>query len=223
MYRLREKLMKQKTLTLTIILLSLSALVIFGCGGDEEEPTPEPTTPEKPTYSSDELVGSWNIMSINDQATDVFVDEVLNGEEPDLEDRPKTKINSFFAVFEEDGSWSLNIDFEMFEFPEDPNKDDPEKAGKVEMTGKWTGAYSIEGAHLTLTISDSDVNLTPIPANLFEVLFDTSEMSARQELLSKFQLQVLLPFSKTSLTIEENKLSLESVASSSAVMILEKQ
>lgn len=215
--------MQQKTLFITVIIICLSSLVIYGCGSDEEEPTPEPTTPEEPSFSTDDLLGSWNILSINDQAIDVFVDEVLNGEEPDLEGRPTTKVSNFNAVFAEDESWALNLELEMLDFPEDPNIDDPERAGKVEITGKWIGTYSIEGSHLTLTISDSDVNLTTNPENLFEILFETSEMSARQELLSKFQLQVLLPFSKTFVNIEENKLSLESIGASKAVMILEKQ
>lgn len=217
--------MKQKTLFLTSIFLCFSIFVLSGCGSDEEpdKPITEPSKPEEPTFTKDEFVGSWNILSINDQAAEVFVDEVINGDEPDLEDRPKTKINNFSAAFVEDDSWSLNLAFEMLDFPEDPNKDDPEKAAKLKMTGQWTGEYSIEGSHLTLTISDSDVNLTTMPENLFEALFDTSEMSARQELLSKFQLQILLPFSKTFVTIKENKLTLESVGASTAVMILEKQ
>ena len=218
--------MKQRTFYPAILVVCLSALVIYGCGSDEKEPekpTVAPSTTEESTLSTEELLGSWDITSINNQAPDVFVDEVFNGEEPDLEDRPKTSIGSFYAVFEENQTWHLNLEMQMSDFPEDPNKDDPVNAARIEMTGKWSGQYSAEGSELTLTINDTDVIITTNPTDLFETLFEVSEMSAQQEMTGKFASQVLLPFAKTIVTPEGDKLELQSNVTPNAWMILEKQ
>ena len=209
-----------------MLIIGMFGFGMFGCGGDEDEPEKspvDPSTTEEPMLSTEELLGSWDITSINNQAPDVFVDEVLNGEEPDLEDRPETSISSFYAVFEDNQTWHLNLEMQMSDFPEDPNKDDPENAAKIEMTGKWSGQYSAEGSELTLTINDTDVIITTNPTDLFETLFEVSEMSAQQEMTDKLASQVLLPFAKTIVTPEGDKLKLQSNVTPNAWMILEKQ
>lgn len=218
--------MKQKTFFFLILLVCLSALVMYGCGSDEEDPdkpTVEPTTPEETEITTEKLLGTWNILTINDQSTDTFIGEVLNGDEPDLEDRPKTDVSNFSAVFEENDSWSLNLELEMSDFPEDPNKDDPDNAAKIELAGTWAGGYSIAGDTLTLTINDPDVSISTKPEGLFETLFETSEMEAQQELIEKFASQVLLPFAITIATLKEDKLDLRSIISPTSQMILDKQ
>ena len=212
---------------ISTLLVFMLIIGMFACGSDEDEPekpTVDPTTTEETPLSTEELLGSWDITSINDQAPDVFLDEVINGDEPDLEDRPKTSIGSFYAVFEDNQTWTLNLELEMSDFPEDPNKDDPEQAAKIEMTGKWSGQYSTEGTELTLTLNDTDVNITTNPTDLFATLFEISETEAQEEIVGKFALQVLLPFAKTSIKLEEDKLNLQSVViSTNAWMMLEKQ
>ena len=100
--------MTEKIFSFLFLLIGLTLLSILVCGSDAEQPEkPEkPTTPE-PTLSNEKLVGSWDVVSINDGPPLAF----LNADEPDEEDRPKININHFYYDFAADGSWSLDIDF----------------------------------------------------------------------------------------------------------------
>ena len=111
----------------------LILLVYYGCSNDVVEPDKiitEPITPE-PEVAPAELLGVWDVISINDGPPLAFI----NAEEPDIEDRPKEEIAVFTYDFADDSTWMVNLEFEMFDFPEDPNRGDAEKAGRIEVTG----------------------------------------------------------------------------------------
>ena len=195
--------------------------MFVGCGGDEEkpvEPTPEPTTPE-PMLPPEGFLDSWNVVSINDEHPLIFV----NADEPDEEDRPKINTENFTYEFTTEGSWTLKVKFEMGEFLEDPNRDDPEKAGKIELAGVWTGTYSFDDDVLSLVKAETDVGIKSIPEDFFETFFEVNVVVAKNEILEKFNTHVFKPFAKTQITIEGETLTLEATGSDENIMVLEKQ
>ena len=78
---------------------------------EKPEKPEKPTTPE-PMVSNEELLGAFNVVSINDGPPLAFV----NADEPDEEDRPKINTNHFYYDFAAEGSWTLNLDCEMSRF-----------------------------------------------------------------------------------------------------------
>ena len=73
----------------------------------------------------------------------------------------------------------------MVEFPEDPNRDDPEMAWKAGLTGVWSGTYSFDEDVLSLVKVESDVEIYTVPEGLFE-----NEIDAKNEILEKFNTHV---------------------------------
>ena len=211
----------QKLFSISTLLVCLMLLGMFGCGSDEkitEKPKPEPTTPE-PMLPPEGFIGSWDVISINDDDPLAFVNE----DEPNVEDRPKINTENFYFEFTEDNKWTLYVNFEMVEFPEDPNRDDPEKAGKIELTGVWSGTYSINDDVLSLTTSVPDVGIKSIPEEFFENFFDVNVVEAKNEMLEEFRTHVFNPFAKTRIAIDGETLTLEDTGSDKNTMVLEKK
>lgn len=212
--------MTQKIFSSLFLLVSLTLLGVLGCGSDEEKPEqPEkPTTPE-PMVSNEELLGAFDVVSINDGPPLAFI----NADEPDEEERPKINNNHFYFNFTADGSWTLNLDFEMVDFPEDPHREDPELAGKVKVVGAWSGSYSIVGSVLFLSKKETDMDLTPVPQDFLKKMFDVEEEPARQELIDEFSDHIFTEFEKTVITIGTDTINLESTNTSKAKMVFMKQ
>ena len=212
--------MAQKIFSFLFLLVSLTLLGVLGCGTDEEKPekTEKPTMPE-PTLSNQELLGAFDVISINDGPPLAFI----NADEPDEEERPKININHFYFDFTADDSWTLNLDFEMVDFPEDPHREDPELAGKIKIVGTWSGNYSTVGFVLFLTKKETDMDLTPIPQDFLEKTFDVEEDPARQELIDEFNDHIFTKFEKTVITIEADTINFQSIGTSKAKMVLMKQ
>ena len=208
----------QKLFYISTLLVTLMLLGMIGCGSDEEiteKPKPKP----EPMLPPEGFIGSWDVISINDLNPLAFV----NADEPDVEDRPKINTEDFYFEFAEDNKWTLNLKFAMVEFPEDPNRDDPEKAGKIELTGVWSGTYSINDDVLSLTTSVPDVGIKSIPEDFFENLFEVNVIEAKNEMLEKFKTHVFNPFAKTRIAIEGETLTLEDTGPDKNIMVLEKQ
>lgn len=211
-----QKLFYVSTLIVTMMLLGMA-----GCGGDEEkpvEPKPEPTTPE-PMPPPEGFISSWDVISINDEDPLAFV----NADEPDEADRPRINTDDFRYEFAEDGTWTLNVKFELKEFPEDPNRDNPEMAGMLVLTGVWSGTYSINDAVLSMSRVKSDVDIASIPDDFFENVFEVNVIEAKNEILEEFRTHVLNPFAKTRIAIEGETLTLEATGSEKDKMVLEKR
>lgn len=203
--------MTQKIFSISILLVSLTFLTLLGCGSDEEKPE-KPIEPE-PILINEDLLGSWDVVSINDEHPLAFI----NADEPDEEDRPQINIEKFTYDFDKEGSWKLNLEAEMVDFPEDPAKE-----GKVEITGMWSGTYTIQDSHLSLNTKEKDLNFRSVPEDFFEKIADVTEIVAQRELIEKFNSHLFTPFAKTFITIDEKTLTFEP-AGSERKMILEKQ
>ncbi len=208
--------MTQKPFAISFLLVSLMFFTMFGCGDDEEKPekpTTEPTTTE-PMLPPEELVGSWDVVSINEDDPLAFV----NADEPDEEDRPKLNTINFYYVFDSDNSWTLNVKFEMEEFPEVPDIE-----GKIELTGIWSGTYSVDDSVLSIVKVEADVDITSVPEDFIDNVFEVSEIEAKNEILEKFRSHVFNPFAKTMISIDGETLNLEGTGSIKDTMVLEKQ
>lgn len=202
------------------ILILLSIIVISGCGSDEVEPDKkiiEPVTPE-PEVAPAELLGIWDVVSINDGPPLAFI----NAEEPDIEDRPKEEISVFTYDFADDSIWMVNLKFEMFDFPEDPNRGDAEKAGRIEVTGVWSGNYTISKSVLSLITLEKDIDLISTPPEFLDEFAEGGENAAKEELMDKFNIHLLKAFEKTNFTVEGGTLTIESTGTAESSMVLEK-
>ncbi|MYG00071.1 hypothetical protein F4212_13200 [Candidatus Poribacteria bacterium] len=205
--------MTQKFMVLSALLICL--ITMFGCGSDEEEPE-KPTTPTttEPMVPPEELIGSWEVVSINGEHPLAFV----NADEPDEEERPKLNTENFYYVFSTDNSWTLNVKFDMAEFPEVPNIE-----GKVGIAGIWSGTYSVDDSVLSLVKVESEVEITSDPIDFFDAVFEGSKIEAKNEILEEFMSHVFNPFTKTILSIDGDTLTLEATGSVKNKMVLEKQ
>lgn len=217
---LKRTKMTQKIFSFLCLIVSLTLLSILGCGNDAEKPEqPEkPTTPE-PVVSNEELLGTFDVVSINNGPPLIF----LVTDEPDEEDRPEININHFYYEFAAAGSWTLNLDFEMIEFPEDPHREDPEKAGKVKIVGTWSGSYNLQNSVLSLIKQETDVDLTTVPQDFLQRVLDVENDPARQELIDEFDEHIFTEFQNTLITIEADTINLESTSTSKAKMVLMKR
>lgn len=203
------------------ILILLSIIIISGCGSDEVEPDKkiiEPITPE-PEVAPAELLGVWDVISINDGPPLAFI----NAEEPDIEDRPKEEISVYTYDFADDLTWILNLEFEMFDFPEDPNRGDAEKAGRIEVIGTWSGNYTINHSVLSLITLENEIELISTPPEFLDEFAEGGENAAKNELIDKFNTHVIKAFAKTNFTMEDRTLTLESTGTAESRMELEKQ
>ncbi len=212
--------MNRKTYPSLFILILISILIISGCGSAEVEPDKEITEPviPEPEVAPTELLGIWDVISINDGPPLAFI----NAEEPDIEDRPKEEISVFTYDFADEGSWIVNLEFEMFDFPEDPNRGDAEKAGKIEVTGAWSGNYTINNSVLSLITLEKDIKLISSPPEFLDEFAEGGEIAARKDLMDKFNMHLLKAFEKTNFTVTDGTLTLKSTGTAESSMVLEK-
>ncbi|MCG9127044.1 hypothetical protein JT359_05515 [Candidatus Poribacteria bacterium] len=204
-----------------ILLLLIHVFTISGCGSDDGEPDKEiiePVTPQ-PEVIPTELLGTWRVISLNDGLPLAFI----NAEEPDIEDRPKEEISVFTYSFQEDGTWMVNVEFEMFDFPEDPNRGDIDKAGRIEVSGIWSGSYSINNSVLSLITLEQDLKIISRPPEFLDGFAEGGENAAKEDLMDKFNMHLLNAFEKTNFTVTDGTLTLEATGSGESKLVLEKE
>lgn len=133
--------MYSKKLTDLFFVIGFTILTILGCGEDTEEPLPPPTDD---LFSKEDLVGSWNVVSVNDIELSRFIvlllfkdlNENIGEEEivpaaPDgeivfIEDEPeeiyyvKTDVHEFYYTFDTDDLWTLHVKFNVLPNDEVP-------------------------------------------------------------------------------------------------------
>ena len=123
-----------------LALVAMSLLVIIGCGGDEEEP-------EEP--SKEDLVGSWEVVSIGGETPDKLAASILGG------DGVETKATKKDYVFVADNSWYANLGFQG----------EADLGSGLSITGGMTfslkGKYTVSGSKLSSVLEEVNVTLTP--------------------------------------------------------------
>ena len=149
-----------KVLALFVTIL----LVIIGCGGDEEEA--ELMVPE---LSKEDLVGSWEIVSIDDETPDKLAASIFG------EDEVETKVTKKDYVFVADSSWYANLGFQG----------EINLGSGISVTFGLTfavkGKYTVSGSKLSSVLEE--VNVTLDPKDLWKSIGITEE-AIEQELRS---------------------------------------
>ena len=190
-------------------------LTIIGCGDDEdttEKPIVEPSITDL-TEIKDKLIGTWDIITIDDKHPLYFIEK----DEPDEEDRAKIKIETISYSFAEDDTWTMNIDAELYDFPEAQNIE-----GSITITGMLSGTYSLTSTQLTLKTEKTDIDISAMPENFIDIALEGDKESALQELQMGFSLNIFTPFQMSNYTIEENSMELKSTSTSLPIMKLNK-
>ena len=145
-------------------LFAMILLVIIGCGGDEEEPEPTVEGPSK-----EDVVGSWEIVSIEGDTPDELAASILGG------DGVETKATKKDYVFVADSSWYSNLGFQG----------EADLGSGISVTFGLTfavkGKYTVSGSKLSSVLED--VNVTLEPKDLWESIGITEE-AIEQELRS---------------------------------------
>ncbi len=211
---LLEKKMKKLKPNL-ILLFCLFVFTIFGCGEDEdttEKPIVEPSVTD-PAVNKEKLIGTWNIITINDKPPLYFIEE----DEPDEEDRVKIKVETLSYSFTEDDTWTMNIEAEMHDFPEVQDIE-----GSITIAGMLTGTYTLTATQLTLKTENTDIDISAMPVDFIESALEGDKESVFQELLMEFNANIFTPFKKSNYTIKENSMELNSTYTSLPVMKLKK-
>ena len=145
-----------------VIVLFVSAmfLTMFSCGSDDDPITRKPK--QVPVVAKEDLIGYWNIVSINDKPPLAFVhtyepseinldtDEVESIANTDVvnehdNDEYKIDIDNFYFNFTADDLWTLQVQFEtilmlMIEYEHVSPLDDGENEGAVS-----NGGYMLSG------------------------------------------------------------------------------
>ena len=145
-------------------LFAMILLVIIGCGGDEEGPELPVKEPSK-----ENLVGSWEIVSIDGETPDELAASIFG------EDEIETKTTQKDYVFVADSSWYANLGFQGT----------ADLGSGISVTFGLTlavkGKYTVSGSKLSSVLED--VNVTLEPKDLWESVGITEE-AIEQELRS---------------------------------------
>lgn len=126
-----------------VLPIAAGLLFILACGDDEKRLMPEPLS------LSEQLVGSWEIISIDGKTLgEYFVDEFGEGQRIDMEVSPKE------MLFAANGSVFANLGFKFVI-----------TSGAVSVTMSVTmtakGTYIVSGSTLTTVWEDMHVTLEP--------------------------------------------------------------
>ncbi len=223
---------------LSVILMFF---IMFSCGSDEEPLTRNPIQ----DFPKSDIIGSWNVTSINDNNplafihtyepfevdddTDGDIISIANPDPADDTDIFEIIIENFKFDFTTDDLWTLNVDFTTTlqipvedKLPAEDELPDPTDMGEgavspggsmldgeVQITGTWSGTYSIiEDSMLSLITNEQDLQVTSVNEGTFENELSTRKVAIRDEYLRKFKTNMLTPFGRAYMTLEEQILTL---------------
>lgn len=199
-----------------VLLVGMMLLSIAGCGDDVEpitlakEKTGEPTLESSvSSLANDELIGSWEVVSIFGKTPEELFEAFAEEEEP------VEKVKQFGYVFAADNSWTCNFMSEtVFIFDDLP-------PGKVEKTGVWSGTYVFDGLTLSLFEKGSEVHIAPEPKDFFRVAFGQEIAEVEQGFDVFFRGDFIKPFAQSAGTKQGDTLVL--VTADGEEMMLEKR
>lgn len=130
--------MQSKYVPQCVLLVSVTLFALIGCGGDGQEPRTDTTDD---VALKENLIGTWDVISINEAQPAVYLVEVVTAEDTPIPGEPETPIPAapagnkrgefvdliedatpasvkikdehIYYNFEADDTWSLSIVFEM--------------------------------------------------------------------------------------------------------------
>ncbi|MCG9134183.1 hypothetical protein J5I95_21180 [Candidatus Poribacteria bacterium] len=207
--------MLSKGFVIPVLLVGMMLLSVAGCGDDVDPIVLAEEKTEKPTLESsvsplanEELLGSWEVVSIFGRTPEEFFEDLAEDEEP------VEKVKQFTYVFA-DNSWTCNFRSEtVFIFDDIP-------PGKTEKIGAWSGTYVFDGLTLSLFQKGSEVHIAPEPKNFFQVAFGRAVAEVEQDFDEFFSGNFIKPFAQSACTKQGGTLVL--VTADGEEMVLEKQ
>ena len=211
-----------KGFVIPALLVGIMLLSVIGCGEDSEKPTvlaeevlaeeksEDPTVePSVPSLSTEELLGSWEVVSIFGMTPERYLESLAEGGEV------KETVKQFAYVFAADNSWTCNFVSEtVFVFDDIP-------PGKTEAIGTWSGTYGFDGLTLSLFTKGSDVQIVSEPKDILEIASDLAVAEAEQHYDESFRSDFIKPFAQSTCTKQGDALTVISRAGKK--MVLEKQ
>ena len=151
-----------------LVPILIGSAIFLSCGGDEEKP--EPDEPSK-----EDIIGSWEIVSIDGETPDELAASLLG------EDGVETKATKKDYVFVADSSWYANLEFQ----------------GEIDlgdgvsvtfgMTFTVKGKYTVSGSKLSFV--NEEVNVILNPKDLWESI-GIAESALEQEFRRDFHLNI---------------------------------
>ena len=206
---------------LLTLLLSVVLFTIISCGSDEENSNVQVTSDQNPVLHKEELLGTWDVVSINGLTPDAFF------ESPDGEDIEEQEVKEieFYYVFSLDDSWTINLVIETIStFPDiGPDLEVVAKEGKMSIIGIWSGTYSIENSVLLITTREATVNIVAVPPDLIEKQTEGNLTLEEAELqyIEEFSKIILTPFKQSTGGLKADNLTL--ITTPAKKMVLEKR
>ena len=140
--------MIRKSYVISILFVSVMFLGTVGCGSDVEKPETSIVDPSIPLSSKEDLLGSWEIVSVNGKNPQAFYQSLGR------EEGTEAKLKQFNCVFASDDSWNWNFELEFA-------SDEPPR--EVEVIAAWSGTYVVESSTLFLIMEEKNVNIKVEP------------------------------------------------------------
>ena len=140
--------MNRKSYVISILFVSVMFLGTVGCGSDVEKPETSIVDPSIPLSSKEDLLGSWEIVSVNGKNPQAFYQSLGR------EEGTEAKLKQFNCVFASDDSWNWNFELEFA-------SDEPPR--EVKVIAAWSGTYVVESSTLFLIMEEKNVNIKVEP------------------------------------------------------------
>lgn len=180
--------MIRKSFVILPLLVGIMLLSVVGCGSDAEGPEDSMVRPSVPSLSNEELLGSWQVVSIFGMTPESYLESLS------ADGMVKEKVKQFDLRFADDNSWTCNFTSETALIsPDGPS-------GTSKSMGIWSGTYTFNSLTLSLMLKGSEVQLTPKPDDLFQEEFGLTLSEAEQVYDESFRADFLKPFVKSTWT-----------------------
>ena len=182
------------------LLVGMTLLNVVGCGSDAEGPEKSITRPSVPSLSNEELLGSWEVVSIFGMTPESYLESLS----PD--GMVEKKVKQFNLRFAADNSWACNFASETVLVSPDG------LAGISKSMGIWSGTYTFNSLTLSLILKGSEVQLASDPEDLLQREFGLTIAEAKQVYDEGFRSDFLKPFVKSTWTKQAGTLILKTPA-----------
>ena len=182
--------------TKSVLLITFMLSILLGCG--------EPGTDDVPILEK-LLSTPWRVTSINDTSPSEFLKQLVI-DDPNTTALTEIIVGRFQQNFTGEGKWNLSIKYEVVIHVHDVHEplDPIHDHDSVNVSGNWSGTYSIADSILSLVVKDKHVEITGYLKGM------VPEPSA----LDKFDTHFFTPFSKTSMDVQQDTLTLTAPVSS---------
>lgn len=189
--------------TKSVLLITFMLSILLGCG--------EPSTDAIPI----QLGHTWRVTSINDTSPSEFLKQLVI-DDPSTADLTDIIVGKFQQNFTAEGKWNLSIKYEVVIHVHDVHEplDPIHDHDRVNVSGNWSGTYSIADSILSLVVKDKHIEITADLKGTVPEPFAGEKEAEQKALLDKFDTHFFTPFSKTRMDVQQDTLTLTAPVSS---------